>query len=67
MPDRKDLGSLGGETDVESGVFLPVERGEQSWKVKKTASHLQEGRGPGSGEASEVLALCQGLQCHNLK
>lgn len=58
MPDREALGSLGGETDVESGVFLPVERVEQRWKVEKTASHLQKGRGPGSGEASEVPALC---------
>lgn len=43
--DMLHLGTLGGETDIECGVFLAVEREEQRKKVEKTATPSLGGQG----------------------
>lgn len=47
--DMVDLGTLGGETYVECGVFLAVER-EKSRGRGGEDSNAEEPRGPGPGE-----------------
>lgn len=49
-----DLGTLGGETDIQRGVFLAVEREEQLETMEKTAN--QSRGGPRAGEALELPA-----------
>lgn len=56
MLDLLGLGTFRGETDIESGVLLPVERDVQRWKDEVMQSEPQEASGP--------PALCWGLQRH---
>lgn len=56
MLDMVDLGTLGGETDIERGVFLAVEREEQLKKPEKTAT--QSPRGPRARGSLGVASHC---------
>lgn len=53
-----DLGTLGGETDVECGVLLAVERERRAEVEGEEDSDPEATWGPGSGEDFELPALC---------